>query len=247
MNRARAFVVEDEPVARQQLCEWIDACPWLVRVGEAANAPDAIAAVRDLEPDVLFLDVEIPGGSGLDVLAAAPHDPHVVFTTAYDRYAVAAFELEAVDYLLKPFGRERFEAAVERLGRVIDRDEGSGSAVERARAALESGPLRRLFAREAQRIVPIPVATVVRFEAEGDYVRAHGPQGVHLLHVALGDLEQRLDPAAFLRVHRSHIVHLDAVRQIREYGDRRFQLELTDGSTVVSSRAGAQRLRTLIR
>lgn len=247
MTRARALVVEDEPVARAQLCEWLDACPWLERVGAAANAPEAIAALRELEPDVLFLDVEIPGGSGLEVLSAAPHRPHVVFTTAYDRYAVAAFELEAVDYLLKPFGRERFEAALARLRRDLERADAPADAAERARAALDAGPLRRLFAREDQRIVPIAVASVVRFEAEGDYVRAHSPQGQHLLHVSLGDLEKRLDPDAFLRVHRSHLVHLEAVRQIREYGDRRFQLEMSDGSTIVSSRAGAQRLRALIR
>lgn len=247
MNRSPAFVVEDEPVARQQLCEWIDACPWLERVGAASNAPEAIAAVQRLEPQVLFLDVEIPGGTGLDVLAAAPNRPHVVFTTAYDRYAVAAFELEAVDYLLKPFGRERFEAALERLQRDLGREDGDEPPLERARAALETGPLKRLFAREEHRIVPISVASVIRFEAEGDYVRAFTPHGAHLLHVALGDLERRLDPASFLRVHRSHLVHLEAVRQIREYGDRRFELELTDGSTIVSSRAGAQRLRLLIR
>lgn len=247
MTRARAFVVEDEPVARQQLCEWLDECPWIERVGAASDAPAAIAAVREKEPEVLFLDVEIPGGSGLQVLSALAHRPHVVFTTAYDRYAVTAFELEAVDYLLKPFGRERFEAALARLRRELDRGDGGGDASERARAALDAGPLRRLFAREEHRIVPISVATVIRFEAEGDYVRAHSPQGQHLLHVALGDLEKRLDASAFLRVHRSHLVHLEAVRQIREYGDRRFQLEMSDGSTIVSSRTGAQRLRSLIR
>jgi len=244
---ARAFVVEDEPVARQQLCEWIDDCAWLERVGAAANAPDAIAGVLELRPEVLFLDVEIPGGTGLEVLAAAPHRPHVVFTTAYDRYAVAAFELEAVDYLLKPFGRERFDAALERLRRDLDRDDGADPAVLRARAALDAGPLQRLFAREGPRIVPIPVARVIRFEAEGDYVRAFVPEGAHLLHVAIGDLERRLDPAAFMRVHRSHLVHLEAVRQLREYGDRRFEIEMNDGSKIVSSRAGAQRLRQLIR
>lgn len=247
MSRTSALVVEDEPVARQQMCEWIDECPWIDRIGAAANAPDAIAAVRQLEPDVVFLDVEIPGGTGLDVLAAATNRPRVVFTTAYDRYAVAAFELEAVDYLVKPFGRERFAAALERLRRDLGREEGAEPALERARAALDSGPLGRLFAREGDRIVPIAVASVIRFEAEGDYVRAYIPGGAYLLHVALGDLERRLDRSAFLRVHRSHMIHLDALRQIREYGDRRFELEMTDGSTLVSSRAGALRLRHLIR
>lgn len=247
MSRAPAFVVEDEPVARQQLCEWIDACPWLERVGAAANAPDAIAAVRALKPEVLFLDVEIPGGTGLDVLAAAPSCPYVVFTTAYDRYAVAAFELEAVDYLLKPFGRERFDEALERLRREMERDDGAEAPFERARAALDPGPLRRVFAREEHRIVPILISSVIRFEADGDYVCAHSPQGAHLLHVSMGDLEKRLDPAAFLRVHRSHLVNLEAVRQVREFGDRRFQIEMSDGSAIVSSRAGAQRLRLLIR
>jgi two-component system LytT family response regulator len=119
--------------------------------------------------------------------------------------------------------------------------------IEEPRPALVMGSPRYLFARDRGRIVPVAMASVLRFEAEGDYVRVHSPEGVHLVHLSLGEMERRLDPCSFLRVHRSHLVHLGAVKEIRPHGDRRFVFLLRDGTEILSSRTGAQRLRALIR
>jgi two-component system LytT family response regulator len=240
----RAVVVEDEPHARRNLREYSAGIDWLALVGEAADGRDAVQLIDRLEPDLVFLDVELPEMSGLNVLEAVRHSPEVVFTTAYDRYALAAFEAGALDYLLKPFGRERFARTLERVRRRLM--EASPPATERARAAFEA-PLRRLFVRAPSGIVPVEVRTVRHVEAAGDYVTLHCEGGEHLLHMTLADLERRLDPDTFVRVHRSHLVNLDAVREIVDHDGRRLAVRLRDGSEIVASRSASERLRRLAR
>lgn len=239
----RALIVEDEPLARDTLRDFLRDEADVELVGEAADGAAAVAAIDGLAPDVVFLDIRLPGLSGLGVLERLRHRPWVVFTTAYDRYAVSAFELEAVDYLVKPFGRSRFAAMLERVRRRLAGGE-PGPAVERARDALAGQPLRRLFARRGDRVIPIATARIVRIEAEGDYVAVHcGADRPFLLSVSLADLEDRLDPERFERVHRSHLVNLDHVREMRSFDDRRLAIRLGDGSEVIASRTGSQRLR----
>ncbi len=246
--RLRVLVVEDEPLSRASLCAMVEADPRLALIGQAGEGHEALRRIEALKPDLLFLDVELPGLDGLQILHAATHLPCVVFTTAYDDYAVRAFEHEAVDYLLKPFGRRRFEAAVERsLRRAAARPDAHGRARPASGHGDGAGPaqdaLYRLYAREGRRIVPIDVAACTHFEAAGDYVRVHTRRGTQLVAVRIATLAERLDPGKFVRVHRSHIVNLDHVTSIHPEGDRRLRLEMRDGTTVVSSRAGTRRLR----
>src|SRR5262249_53496453 len=159
------------------------------------------------------------------------------FTTAHDRYALAAFEVGAIDYLLKPFGPQRFQAMLARLRRRIDLAPVRGT--ERARDAL-AAPLRRLFARKGDDIIPTPVATIRRVQARGDYIEVHCAAGVFLLHMALGDLASRLDPASFLQVHRSHLVNLAEVKLMHPHDDRRLLIELRGGDQVLASRAASE-------
>ena len=242
----RCLIVEDEPLARQVLWELVEEVDWLDAVGEAEDGPRAVDRIDSLRPDLVFLDVEMPGLSGLEVLETVRHRPAVVFTTAYNRYAVTAFELEAIDYLVKPFGRKRFQATLERVRRKWLEPETLARGPERVRAALGEGPLRRLFARLGDRIVPIPVAEIVHIEASDDYAVVHAGGRSHLLNLTLTQLEERLDPERFWRVHRSHIVNLDCVEQMRPYDDRRLVLLLKGGAQVIASRSGSQRLRELI-
>src|SRR4030095_2917116 len=167
----------------------------------------------------------------------------VVFTTAYDQYAVAAFELGALDYLVKPFGRERFRGMLQRVRRRLSLASECPHSPERAKTALGGAPLRRLFARAGDRIVPIAVASILRVQARGDYAEVHVPGGPHLLHVTLTELVARLDPERFIQVHRSHIVHLDAARLLRPYDDRRLMIVLTNGEEIVASRCASRRVR----
>ncbi len=242
----RALIVEDEPLARRTLREFTREVEWLDVVGEAENGREAVRLINKLEPDLVFLDVQMPELTGLQVLEHIQHRPAIVFTTAFDQYAVTAFELEAVDYLVKPFGRKRFHATLERVRRRLDEGDAGQGVVDRAREALGRGPTRRFFARKGNAIVPFHVESVLRFEAGDNYVSAHTANGRFLLSVSLSDLEARLDPERFRRVHRAHIINLDRVTSIEAYDDRRVMVTMSDGSSVVASRSGSQVLRGMV-
>ncbi len=245
MKSLRALLAEDEALARQNLREYLADVPWVTLVGEAADGLEAVRLAAELRPDLLFLDVRLPELDGLEVARRVASAAEIVFTTAYDRFAIAAFELGAIDYLVKPFGRERFAATLQRLQARLG--QGGDSAVARAQDALGPGPLRRLYARQGERIVPIPVASIVRVQAQGDYAEVRCAGGSFLLHMSLGELAARLDPERFRRVHRSHVVNLDAVQHLQADDDRRLRVVLRDGSEVVASRAASEELRRLVR
>ncbi len=238
----RAVIVEDEEPARLTLRAWLADAPWLSLVGEAGDGLSAVALIDREKPDLVFLDQRLPELSGLEVARRASHAAEIVFTTAYDRHAIAAFELGAIDYLVKPFGRERFAATLARVRSRLH----AGRSPDRLRSTLADGPLRRVFARRGDRIVPVDVASITRIQAQGDYAEVHGPAGVFLLHVSLTELIARLDPQAFLQVHRSHIVNLGAIAHCTPHDERRLAIALRDGSVVVASRAASEALRRLV-
>jgi two-component system LytT family response regulator len=240
----RALIAEDEPHARRSLREYLDGAPWLEVVAETGDGAEAARLIDELEPELVLLDVRMPELSGLEVVKRIRHRPEIVFTTAYDQFAVAAFEIGALDYLLKPFGQKRFTTMLERVRRRLG---GASDVAERARHALGATPLKRLFARNADRAVPIPVDSIRRIQASGDYSEVHAASGRFLMHVSLTDLIARLDPDRFCRIHRSHVVNIDAVEYLRDYGDRRLLVRLRDGSEIVASRTASQELRRLVR
>jgi two-component system LytT family response regulator len=243
----RAVLVEDEPHARQSLREYSAEVEWLALIGEASDGAAAVRLIDQLKPDLVFLDVCLPELSGLEVVHRIRHSPEIVFTTAYDRFALAAFEVGALDYLLKPFGRQRFHTMLQRVHRHLAHlADGAVPAAERARAAFGS-PLRLLFARTRDGIVPIDVRTIRHLQASGDYVEVHCETGSHLLHTSLGELASRLDPEIFLQVHRSHIVNLQAIERLLPFDARRLLIKLRDGKEIVASRAASELLRRLIR
>ena len=235
------LIVEDEPFARRRLRELMRDAPWLQCLGEAATGRAAIAAIDELRPDLVFLDVRLPGLSGIEVLSRVRHAPAVIFTTAYDQFAVTAFELGAIDYLLKPFGRERFGRALARARPVLERQ--AGATAERAREVLAEGPVPRLFVREAGRILPVRVASIEWLQACDDYVIVHTAGRQLRVNLPLSDLERRLDPHVFVRVHRSHVVNLDHVASWTPHDGSRFQITLRSGTTVMASRQRSRVLR----
>ena len=244
--RPTAVVVDDDPLARERLRDLAAEVPLLELVGEAADAETAVRVVDELRPDVVFLDIEMPAGSGLEVARRIRHPAAVIFTTAYHQYAVTAFELSAVDYLLKPFGAERFREAVERAIVSLARG-GSESRAERMRDALDPAPrLTRLFLRERDAILPVPVERIVRVEAEGDYVMVHTRERAHLVRLRLQDLESRFGER-FLRVHRSHLVNLDHVKLFEHHEDSRLVVVMNDGTRILASRTRSRELRRLAR
>ncbi|MEW5915096.1 MAG: LytTR family DNA-binding domain-containing protein [Gemmatimonadota bacterium] len=245
----RALVVEDEAPARKRLVELLRRVDWIDCLGAAEDGDRAIALIDALRPDIVFLDIQLPGVSGLDVLKRVKHQPAVIFTTAYDRYAVSAFELEALDYVLKPFGEERLLTALRRARRALeDRDveplrERAARAVAAGEAAAGMEPLGRFLVRDRGRLVPVDTHDIVRLEADDDYVRVYTRERNYLVYLTLNDFERRLDPGRFLRIHRTHMVNLDFVQQIVPLDGGRLQVEMRDGTKIAASRARSRALR----
>lgn len=240
MTKTRALVVDDEPLARKRLRELLAQFPAVELVGEAVDGRSAVAAIDAMRPDVVFLDVEMPDGSGLDVMGRITHHPAVIFTTAYDKYAVAAFELQAVDYLMKPFGRERLARALERMS------ENDASAASRAHAALAPSartPLDRIIVRDRGRLVPVATSEIIRLEAGTDYTSVRTKGRTYLVYLTLQEFARMLDAGRYVRVHRSHVVNLDHVVQFTPLEGGRFELEMTDGTMLPVSRGYARQLR----
>lgn len=232
----RALVVDDEPAARDALHALLAEEPRVTVIGEARNGDEAVEQVRALRPDLLLLDVQMPDRDGFGVLDALGDDvpPGVVFVTAHDEHALRAFEVHALDYVLKPFGRPRLRAAVRRAVRRLDAEDAwslrhtLAALVRGRRATAEGGgletdaiaaPITRLAVRRNDRTLLVDVEDVDWIEAVGDYVRLHTARGVHLLADRMHALEERLDPARFLRIHRSTIVNLARVRAVQRADD----------------------------
>ncbi|HEX8452071.1 MAG TPA: LytTR family DNA-binding domain-containing protein [Longimicrobium sp.] len=242
--KVRSYVVDDEPVARAGLRAMLRAFDWVEVVGEAADGESAVAGIEALRPELVFLDVQMPGLLGTEVLRRLERPPFVIFTTAYSEHAVTAFELGAVDYLLKPFGPTRLAAAMERVRAAIG-EPAPADPIERLSGALGGGPITRLFVRIGGALAALPVERVSWFEADGDYVIAHDGSARHVLHLSLSRLVTRLDPRRFARVHRAHIVNLDQVRAFRPDLRGNLEAEMLDGARVPVSRARAQEIRSL--
>ena len=244
----RVLVVDDQPLARLRLRDLLDERADVEIVGEAPDVPTALVLIDELRPDLAFVDIHMPGPSGLEVLRSAEPKPLVVFTTAHDQHAVTAFELNALDYLLKPFGSRRLAEAI---GRARDRlpslreaskeHEDMWQRVDAVRNA--EGPLRRIYVRSRGRVVPVDLTQVNHLEADGDYVVLWEGERKHLVRVGLTHLASRLDPDTFVRVHRSHVINLDSVRDFAAHDSSRIKVTLKTGREVIASRARSVELR----
>lgn len=242
MTLIRVLVVDDEPLVRRGIVALLAEEPGIEVVGEARNGTEALALIRGTTPDLVFLDVQMPGLDGLGVLAALEPEerPAVVFVTAFDQYAVRAFDLHAVDYLLKPFDDERFRTA---LGRVRGRLRGVELAGDRAALSALLAELRgappgpdRLAVREQGQIVLVPVEEIDWIEAADNYVRLHRGRQYHLLRESLGRLEETLDRRRFARIHRSAIVNLARVKALEPVPGGEYDVILLDGRRLTLSR-----------
>lgn len=243
LGTVRAVICEDEPLALRAMQEYLRDVEWVQVVDTASDGRAALRAINKHDPDLVFLDVRMPGMTGLEVLEALEDKPAVVFTTAFDEYAVSAFDHGAVDYLVKPFGRDRL---IRTLDRVRVRLVGEGGSGRRTGPDAAIDYVDRLFARHRGAMIPIAVTDISRLTASDGGVEVHTDRGVFALDSTLGEVEQRLDPKDFVRVHRAHVVHLGRVRRIGRYDERRLVLTLDDDSTIVASRKGSQSLRGMM-
>ncbi|AII54357.1 LytR/AlgR family response regulator transcription factor [Hymenobacter sp. APR13] len=255
MSALTTLLVDDEEPARLIIRQYLADFPQVQIIGECANGPDAVETIGRLRPELIFLDVQMPGLSGFEVLARLEVVPRVIFSTAYNYYAVNAFEAGAVDYLLKPYDRARFRQAVDRALQQLSA--GPDEALQRLLLQLQTAiPLApaaapaayppRLFVPQGPRLVAVPVDSIRYAEAAGDYCTLHTGTGRHLSNLGISQLQERLDPARFLRVHRSYLVALNAVRELERDGNGGYYLTLDDSQILRVSRSHAEALRPLL-
>ncbi|WP_296944903.1 LytTR family DNA-binding domain-containing protein [uncultured Massilia sp.] len=251
----RVLIVDDEHLARAVLREYLAAQAGVEIVGECANGFEAVKAIAELRPDLVFLDIQMPRLDGFEVVELAGAGAHYVFVTAYDQFALRAFEVHALDYLLKPFSRARLEQALAHARARLQAppaqqgqaQEGQALAAVAAEARARHVPLERILIRDGARVQVVPVAQVDYIEAEDDYIAVCAGGRRWLKSQRLAELEAQLDPSAFLRVHRSYIVNLGAIARIEPTGKDGHCALLASGARVPISRSGYQKLREAMR
>ena len=243
----RTLLVDDEEPGRSTLRRALSAYPGFEVVGEAVNGVEALEAIMELRPDLVLLDIEMPGLNGFEVVQQLTAPPAIVFVTAYDEYAVRAFEANAVDYVLKPVHPERLERALhrvrDRLAKPVTEDSGKQAGAALAIARERAGPIRRLAARRGKRIVIVPLRDTIRIEIDDKLVFAWTATERLLLERTIGELETLLQPAGFLRINRGELVNLDMVRELMPWFSGTWRVKLANGEERDVSRDRARQLK----
>jgi two-component system, LytTR family, response regulator len=251
-KRIRAVIVDDEPLARRRIRRMLAHDPEVDVVGDCGNGGDAVTTIKNLNPNLLFLDVQMPEIDGFDVLESIESErmPFVIFVTAYDQYALRAFEVSAVDYLVKPFDRARFEVALKRAKARLALEHGSDFS-HQTLALLEelkarSSHTERLVIKAGGRAFFLKTEEIDWIEAEGKYVRLHVGKESYLLREPIGSMEAQLDPKKFPRIHRSSIVNIERVRELQPWFHNEYRVILNDGTELMLSRSCRKKLGELL-
>jgi len=250
--KTRVIIADDEPLARARLRMLLADEPWIDIIAEATDGRSAIAAIEKFRPDLVFLDIQMPGGSGFDVIESigAARMPFVIFVTAFDRYALRAFDVHALDYLLKPFDRERFRDALVRARERLERS--TGGDLERKLLALVNDlkpnpqPMERFVIKSGGRVFFLRAEDIEWIEAAGNYVKLHVGAETHVFRETMNSLEARLNPSVFFRIHRSHIVNIERVRELQPWFNGEYVVFLTSGARLTLSRGYREKLQDRI-
>ena len=243
MKKKRVIITDDEPLAREALKLNLNDLDEVEVVAECGDGYEAIKAVNELNPDLLFLDIQMPGLNGFDVLELLGENaPPVIFVTAYDEYAVQAFEAHALDYLLKPVRVERLRLAIDRVRELPEKE--TADILDSYRKTQPS--LNRILIRSGSSVKVIPVEKIMYFEAQDDFVEVHTEQGSHLKYERLGRLEKLLDSRTFIRVHRSFLLNIDYLVKVEPYSKESRLAYLENGDVVQVSKNGYKKLSALL-
>ncbi|MGB0888521.1 MAG: LytR/AlgR family response regulator transcription factor [Vicingaceae bacterium] len=246
MNKQKAIIVEDEKLARDLVKNYLSAQENIELIGEFADGFSGLKAINELKPDIVFLDVQMPKLTGLELLELVEENPHIIFTTAYDAYAIKAFDLNAVDYLLKPFSKERFNKALDKVFEKIEGTTKTNNVTQLKNHIAENKVLDKIVVKSNSNIHVIPLAEVIYIESEDDYVMIHTNKGKHLKHQTMKFYEQQLDANKFIRIHRSFIVNVSEINKIEKFGKESYQVVLKNGAGLKVSRSRYQELKTLL-
>lgn len=237
------LIVDDEKLARELLYEYLEGFPQIKVVGECAKGNEAVEKINKLKPNIIFLDVQMPGMNGFDVLEEIDHEPYIIFTTAYDQYAIKAFEKNAVDYLLKPLDEERFRLAVNRALKKMTTEKGS---LEELLRNIRSGGKNfesHIFVQKSEKLFNLPVEEIIYLEASGDYTVITTRSDQFVSSSGIGKLEEIMDPDTFIRVHRSTIINLNYLKEIERHFNGGMVVKMQSGKSFPVSRTYAKLIR----
>ena len=243
----RTLIIDDEEPARMLVRKFLEDFSEIEVLGECADGFTAVKSINEHNPDLIFLDVQMPKLSGFELLEIIEHKPQVIFTTAYDSYAIKAFDENAVDYLLKPFSRERFADAVKKVvGRIASQTEQNFTEVI-ALAEEKTEILQRIAVKSGSKIEIIAIGDIVYLESEGDYVMIHTKEGKFLKEKTMKYFEQHLDPDTFIRIHRSYIININEISRIELFEKENYIVKLKNGDQVKASSSGYKALKDALK
>lgn len=237
----KALIIDDERLARKELIKLLEEHPSIEIVGEAMNAEEAITMVNELNPDLLFLDIQMPGKTGFQLLEELDAVPFVVFTTAYDEFALKAFEVNALDYLLKPIQADRLS---ETVSKILDKEKSKSSAVRSADKKL--GLNDQVFVKDGDRCWFVSLNNVRMFESDGNYIKVYFDSNRPMIHKSLNALDEKLDERAFFRASRKHIINLSWVESIEQWFNGGLMVKLKGGDKVEVSRRQAAKFKDMM-
>lgn len=239
------IIVEDEQPARELIKNYLKAYPDITLLGEFGDGFSGIKAINELKPDLVFLDIQMPKLTGFEMLELLEETPDIVFTTAYDQFAIKAFEMNAVDYLLKPFSKDRFGAAIAKARERMNKKENNTTRVNDLKKQLQQNTdnIERIVVKTGSKIKVIPVEEIVYLESQDDYVMIYTLNGKFLKQETMKYYEEHLDPDQFIRVHRSYIVKIDTIKQLELYEKGSYMAVLSSGAKVKVSDSGYKNLK----
>jgi len=248
-EKIKVLIVDDEPLARDLIKNYLLGIPYIELIGDSGNGFEAMKVIQDSKPDLIFLDIQMPKINGFELLDLIDPCPEIIFTTAYDQYALKAFEKNAVDYLLKPFSRERFEQALEKAFKRISRNQHKRSEkIDNLKEQIDTEPmiLERVIARIGSKIIVIPVDKIWYLEAQDDYVMVHSEMGKHLKEKTMKYFLQHLPQGRFIQIHRSYIINVDQIVSVELYEKNTHLVTLKCGAKLRASQEGYKRLRQML-
>ena len=244
----RALIIEDEQPARDLIKHYLSVHTNITLLGEFSDGFSGLKAIHELKPDLVFLDVQMPKLTGFELLELMDETPHIIFTTAYDQFAIKAFELNAVDYLLKPYSQDRFNQAITKVMEKVQKEPTDQSITKLVEHVAEKQEiLDRVVVKTGSKIKVIPVEQILYVESQDDYVMIYSPEGKYLKQQTMKYFEQHLEPGKFLRIHRSYIVNIDTIKQLELYEKNTYLAVLTNGAKLKISDSGYKSLKNLMK
>lgn len=239
----KVIIIDDESLARQIVAEYCKKIDGIEIVAEVTNGFDAVKSINEQKPDLVFLDIQMPKLSGFEVIELIEHKCEIIFTTAYDQFALKTFEINAIDYLLKPFSFQRFLSAVEKAKEKISLNKNNTSIEKMISTSPSTLSFQRIVVKEGSRIIIIPTEKIIYFEAQDDYVMIHSELGKHLKQQRMKFYENNLPEKEFIRVHRSYIVKIEAIKEIQLIEKDSYLIKLINGKNICVSKTGYSKLK----